>query len=401
MFGVGGLLYRAGIRGPPAFAGRIGRSGPPVSRRRCARARIAVRWRNQTCSSRSPSVDRVPQVGCTQQTCAIDQERSRAQVCGVPPTCGTRSNSPRLGSKAMKTALLLAAVTMTITGEALAADHTVDDVKALEGGDQGRRTGRHDHHARRQLAGHHLQLLRRRQEGQADHPSAPPKRARRSSPANRACASAGAGSWSTAWSSKMAACQPATPSRSVASTTRGPDNCRITNCAFIDYNPPAAPTENTSYLSLWGTNNRVDHCYFRGKNSGGPMLVVWVEETVNHHRIDHNYFAGRPPLGRNGGETMRIGTSEVSLNNSRTIVEQNYFQNLRRRSRDHQQQKLREHLPRQHLRPLRRRTRASPRQPQSRRRQLVLRRRQKGHRRHSSDRRRSNCRQQLSRQPCR
>lgn len=107
---------------------------------------------------------------------------------------------------------------------------------------------------------------------------------------------------------------------------KGASNSRLTNCAFIDYNPPTHPEGNTQWVSLYGTKNRVDHCYFRGKNTGGPDLVVWVEDQPNEHLIDHNHFAGRPSLGRNGGETMRIGTSQVSMNNSRTVVEDNFFQ---------------------------------------------------------------------------
>jgi poly(beta-D-mannuronate) lyase len=60
--------------------------------------------------------------------------------------------------------------------------------------------------------------------------------------------------------------------------------------------------------------------------TSGPTLVVWVEAQPNNHQIDHNFFAHRAPLGRNGGETMRIGTSDVSMNISRTLVEQNYFE---------------------------------------------------------------------------
>ena len=36
----------------------------------------------------------------------------------------------------------------------------------------------------------------------------------------------------------------------------------------------------------------------------------------NRHRIDHNYYGPRPPLGSNGGETIRIGTSDESLSAS-------------------------------------------------------------------------------------
>ena len=50
-----------------------------------------------------------------------------------------------------------------------------------------------------------------------------------------------------------------------------------------------------------------------------------MEGRRNEHHIDHNHFAGRPPLGKNGGETMRVGTSEVSMNVSKTLVEENLF----------------------------------------------------------------------------
>src|SRR2546427_4317060 len=50
-------------------------------------------------------------------------------------------------------------------------------------------------------------------------------------------------------------------------------------------------------------------------------LQVEVEDVPNEHRIDHNHFGPRPPLGENGGETMRIGYSYQSMKTSRTLVE--------------------------------------------------------------------------------
>lgn len=80
------------------------------------------------------------------------------------------------------------------------------------------------------------------------------------------------------------------------------------------------------FLRMWGAESRVDHCYFAGKTSGEPTFQVEVDEqTPNNHRIDHNHFGPRPPLGRNGGETMRIGYSGQSMWNSRTLVEENLF----------------------------------------------------------------------------
>ncbi len=102
-------------------------------------------------------------------------------------------------------------------------------------------------------------------------------------------------------------------------------HCRFTDCVFEQ--TPEAPTGIESrWLSVFGTHNRIDHCYFGGKRSRGPTLVVWVSEDVDEeHRIDHNHFGFRPELGKNGGETIRIGTSEVSEANCKTVVEENYF----------------------------------------------------------------------------
>ncbi|MDP2871797.1 MAG: chondroitinase-B domain-containing protein [Bacillota bacterium] len=101
--------------------------------------------------------------------------------------------------------------------------------------------------------------------------------------------------------------------------------CRLTNCAVIDYNPSNITTEY-KWVSLYGTNNRVDNCYLKGKNHAGAALVVWLSAQPNYHLIDSNYFGHRPVLGENGGETIRVGTSDWSLYNSRTIVEDNYFE---------------------------------------------------------------------------
>jgi poly(beta-D-mannuronate) lyase len=106
------------------------------------------------------------------------------------------------------------------------------------------------------------------------------------------------------------------------------NNCRVTNCAIMNYNPPSKDTDY-KWLSMFGKNNRVDHCHFEGKIHSGTTFVVWLTDATmdrpNNHRIDHNYFGPRPDLGYNGGETIRIGTSDYSLTNSQTIVEYNVF----------------------------------------------------------------------------
>ena len=106
-------------------------------------------------------------------------------------------------------------------------------------------------------------------------------------------------------------------------------DCRLTNSTISYYNP-TDQNLNTHWIDLWGKNNRVDHNNFTGKTNAGTTLVVWLkgdEHINNNHRIDHNYFGERPELGVNGGETIRIGTSENSMKSSNTIVESNTFQN--------------------------------------------------------------------------
>ncbi|GAB3919523.1 polysaccharide lyase 6 family protein [Mucilaginibacter boryungensis] len=100
--------------------------------------------------------------------------------------------------------------------------------------------------------------------------------------------------------------------------------CRLTNTSIVDFNP-ADKKQDYKWVSINGYHNRVDHCYIKGKTHQGTTLVVWVADKPNYHEIDHNFFDTRPDLGNNGGETIRIGTSTVSMNDSYTTVEDNVF----------------------------------------------------------------------------
>lgn len=105
-------------------------------------------------------------------------------------------------------------------------------------------------------------------------------------------------------------------------------NCVLRHCAIVGYNPPDPAVDN-KWVSLYGVSNRVEHCWFQGKTNAGATLVVWLSagqtNLANHHVIRRNYFGPRPPLGVNGGETIRVGDSSTSFQNSRTRVEENLF----------------------------------------------------------------------------
>ncbi|MDK2971380.1 MAG: poly(beta-D-mannuronate) lyase [Candidatus Sumerlaeota bacterium] len=105
-------------------------------------------------------------------------------------------------------------------------------------------------------------------------------------------------------------------------------NCRMTNCAMIDFNPASAST-SYKWVSVYGTDNRVDHCWFSGMNHAGVQLTVWPAAggPPNNTRIDYNYFGDRTLGTGNGFETIRIGTSDVSQQESNALVEYNYFVN--------------------------------------------------------------------------
>lgn len=110
----------------------------------------------------------------------------------------------------------------------------------------------------------------------------------------------------------------------VVTFSKNTHHSRLTNTRILNYNHPDK-TFDYKWISVFGTYNRVDHCELTGKTHQGTTLVVWLSETPNYHQIDHNYFGPRPDLGVNGGETIRIGTSDWSMYDSYTKVENNIF----------------------------------------------------------------------------
>lgn len=103
--------------------------------------------------------------------------------------------------------------------------------------------------------------------------------------------------------------------------------CRITRCAILNYKAESKE-KNTKYLSIYGSKNRLDHCYLAGKSNLGTTLVVWLKEgaPTAEHVIEDNHFGPRPPLGVNGGETIRCGDSNTSMLTARVRVQNNYFE---------------------------------------------------------------------------
>jgi poly(beta-D-mannuronate) lyase len=107
------------------------------------------------------------------------------------------------------------------------------------------------------------------------------------------------------------------------------NNCRITNCLIDDFNKPKRLDEDY-WVSFYGKKNRIDHCTFRNKKNLGVLMAVILDDEKsreNFHSIDHNFFDGRPPLGSNAGEIIRVGVSQHCTFSSNTIIADNYFKN--------------------------------------------------------------------------
>lgn len=105
-------------------------------------------------------------------------------------------------------------------------------------------------------------------------------------------------------------------------------NVRLTQIVVDHFTNPDRRAEDI-WVAIYGTDNRVDHSWFAGKGNAGVTLAVVRpkgQPEKNRARIDHNYFGPRPPLGSNGGETIRIGTSDESLSDSNSVIERNWFE---------------------------------------------------------------------------
>lgn len=102
---------------------------------------------------------------------------------------------------------------------------------------------------------------------------------------------------------------------------------RVTQCAIQNFsNSDRLSSDN--WVAIDGTHNRFDHNYIGTKLNLGTTLIVEISDSLatnNYHSIDSNYFAPKPRMGSNGGETIRVGASSQSLKPSNLSLFGNYF----------------------------------------------------------------------------
>jgi poly(beta-D-mannuronate) lyase len=99
-------------------------------------------------------------------------------------------------------------------------------------------------------------------------------------------------------------------------------NNRITNCEF-SLNDGDGPI-----LTVHKYNNRIDHNVFKDFSNFNPWVqVVNEDDKPDHILIDSNLFMNRKKGEGNGFETIRFGLSGTSLSPSRSVIENNIFEN--------------------------------------------------------------------------
>jgi poly(beta-D-mannuronate) lyase len=104
-------------------------------------------------------------------------------------------------------------------------------------------------------------------------------------------------------------------------------NCTLRDCA-ITQDAETKDSKERKWVSLYGLGHKVERCHFEGKTSKGTLLVAWLPEQGGEpakHLITRNYFGPRPRLGKNGGEIIRLGDSDTSLQSAACTVSENLF----------------------------------------------------------------------------
>lgn len=104
-------------------------------------------------------------------------------------------------------------------------------------------------------------------------------------------------------------------------------HCRLTDCAFLESDDFDSGVKESRWVGIYGQQNEMDHCRIEGKKTKGTAVVVWLAEGITpQHRLHHNHWYRRERLGKNGGEALRVGDSDTSLQDAECLIEDNIFQ---------------------------------------------------------------------------
>ena len=109
---------------------------------------------------------------------------------------------------------------------------------------------------------------------------------------------------------------------------RGAAFLELSDIVIDGFNKPGTD-EKDYWINFRGVRNRLTRSALLNKTSFGATVITTQELDTKHaggHVISKNYFGPRPDLGKNGGETIRIGTGKVSHQRFDMRVLKNYFE---------------------------------------------------------------------------
>jgi poly(beta-D-mannuronate) lyase len=104
-------------------------------------------------------------------------------------------------------------------------------------------------------------------------------------------------------------------------------NCVLKNTAIVDYNPADFKTAYY-WVFFTGSNNTVDHCYFKGKNNMHPLVGNAIDNSRSN-AVKFSYFKNIPYQIGNGREDIRVWGSgkfdEKGKDGAYFMIEGNLF----------------------------------------------------------------------------
>ncbi|MBR0338567.1 MAG: hypothetical protein IIX40_00065, partial [Alistipes sp.] len=109
---------------------------------------------------------------------------------------------------------------------------------------------------------------------------------------------------------------------------------RLVECAITGFDAPMRPQCNVKWVSVWGYRNRVERCSLLDKRDLGQNLIVRIEKgdrapeaTISQCLFTRPHSMLNEKGNRiNGQCCVRIGTSNVSLQSAKCVVESCYFE---------------------------------------------------------------------------
>ena len=103
-------------------------------------------------------------------------------------------------------------------------------------------------------------------------------------------------------------------------------HCTLRDCAVTADPSAQGGHKESKWCSIYGNDNLLERCAFIGKANGGTTVVAWLkDDSTGRHTIRDCYFGPRPKLGKNGGETIRLGDSKTAHLSAKCLVTGNLF----------------------------------------------------------------------------